>query len=196
MALWHLCSSAQFALDRTGFADVAPLLVLPSSLPSLLPSLPTSTPPCNNLVGWVTFMVGVGAGNGWLRRPIGDIAEFQTPTLFDCDCEFDYSTFYRSPKIVKIIRYILYIHRNVTTNSIWAILIYGIGHMVISFESYRISLYIDIPRPFWNSVNEDQEELKIRDLDTMLPWEYDTLIRPHNINIKTGCKVIKKFDIS
>jgi len=22
MALWHLCSSAQFALDRTGFADV------------------------------------------------------------------------------------------------------------------------------------------------------------------------------
>jgi hypothetical protein len=36
-----------------------------------------------------------------------------------------------------------------------------------------------------------QEESKIGDLDMMPPWEYDTLIRPHNHKI--GCKVIDEL---
>ena len=35
-----------------------------------------------------------------------------------------------------------------------------------------------------------QEESKIGDLDMMPPWEYDTLIGPHDYKI--GCKVIKQ----
>jgi hypothetical protein len=43
-------------------------------------------------------------------------AEFQTPTIFDRDFNFHCSIFYRAPKIVKIIIYILYICKSVSTH--------------------------------------------------------------------------------
>jgi hypothetical protein len=75
-------------------------------------------------------------------------AEFQTPTIFDRDFNFHRSIFYRAPKIVKIIIYILYICKSVSTNfnlsnfNLWVCL-YG-----ISFQSYKISIYIQNTRRF------------------------------------------------
>jgi hypothetical protein len=43
------------------------------------------------------------------------LVEFQTLTIFDCDFDFDCSIFYRGPKIVKVIIYILYIYKDVST---------------------------------------------------------------------------------
>ena len=43
------------------------------------------------------------------------LSEFQTPIVFDWDCNFDCSTFYKPPKIVKVITHILYTHENVST---------------------------------------------------------------------------------
>jgi hypothetical protein len=59
------------------------------------------------------------------------LMEFQTPTVFNHDFVFHHSTFFRPPKIVKILVYPLYIHNNVTMFSLWEI------------------------SQFWNSVNED-----------------------------------------
>jgi hypothetical protein len=58
-------------------------------------------------------------------------------------------------KSLKYFFYILYIHENVYYNLIQEIPICGFGYMVISFQSYKISIYIDIPRRFLNSVNGD-----------------------------------------
>ena len=63
------------------------------------------------------------------------------------------SIFYRFPKIVKIIIYILCICKNVYKILIWANFICGFVYMVISFQSYKISIYIENARQFWNSVN-------------------------------------------
>ena len=41
-------------------------------------------------------------------------AEFQTPTIFDRNFDFHHSIFYRIPKIVKIITYVLYTCENVS----------------------------------------------------------------------------------
>ena len=41
------------------------------------------------------------------------LVEFQTPMIFDCGCYFNYSTFYRLPKIVKIIIYTCQVNTNV-----------------------------------------------------------------------------------
>src|ERR1700683_5114229 len=49
---------------------------------------------------------------------------------------------------MKIIIYILYIHENASHNLIREILNCGFGYMVISFQSYKISIYIDIPHQF------------------------------------------------
>ena len=46
---------------------------------------------------------------------LSHLAEFQTPTVFDHDFDLHHSIFYNAPKIVKIIIYILYIHRKVST---------------------------------------------------------------------------------
>ena len=54
-----------------------------------------------------------------------------------------------------MILYIRYIHENVYYNLIQKILIWGFGYMVISFHSYKISIYINIPHQFLNSVNGD-----------------------------------------
>jgi hypothetical protein len=43
------------------------------------------------------------------------LVEFQTPTVFDCDFNSHHSLFYWPPKIMKIILYILYVHKNVST---------------------------------------------------------------------------------
>ena len=86
---------------------------------------------------------------------LSHLAEFQTPTIFDHDFDLHRSIFYNAPKIVKIIIYILYIHRKVSTIYIWAILSRGFNYMVISFQNYKISIYIEIPCQFWISVNEN-----------------------------------------
>ena len=60
---------------------------------------------------------------GWLRGCSGHVnlshlarlAEFQTPIILDRDFYFHRSIFYRAHKIVKIIIYTLYVHKNVST---------------------------------------------------------------------------------
>ena len=76
------------------------------------------------------------------------LEEFQTPTVFDHDFNFHCNTFHSSPKIMKIIIDILYIHKNVSAVLIWAILICGFGCMIILFQRCRISFFIKIPCQF------------------------------------------------
>ena len=88
-----------------------------SSLPTPFPSLPTPSPPYSPLMGGVTFVRGRLRGcSGRERRVnLSRLAEFQTPIILDHDFNFHHSIFYRAPKIVKIIIYPLYIHKNVST---------------------------------------------------------------------------------
>jgi hypothetical protein len=84
-----------------------------SSLPTPFPSLPTPSHPYSPLTGCVTV-------HGWLhgcsgRVNLSRLAEFQTPIILDHDFDFHCSIFYRAHKIVKIIIYTLYVHRNVST---------------------------------------------------------------------------------
>jgi hypothetical protein len=84
------------------------LLYLPS--PPLCLILPPSG---NPFEGWVSLVRGrFGAVD--MEDEAKALSEFQTPIVFDCDCNFDCSTFYKPPKIVKVITYILYIHENVS----------------------------------------------------------------------------------
>ena len=53
--------------------------------------------------------------------------------------------------------YILYICKDVSTISHQAILICEGVYIVISFQSYEISIYIKKTRRFWDSVNGDYE---------------------------------------
>jgi hypothetical protein len=76
------------------------------------------------------------------------LAEFQTPTIFDHNFDFHCTIFYRGPKIAKMIIYIIYICKNVSTILIQAILICGCVYMVISFQSYKITIYIENTRRF------------------------------------------------
>src|SRR5882762_4163616 len=70
-----------------------------SSLTSPLPSLPTPTPP------EFTWWAGCPSFAGGFVLAAGEVevAEFQTPIIFDQNCNFNRSTAYRHPKIVKII---------------------------------------------------------------------------------------------
>jgi hypothetical protein len=88
-----------------------------SSLPTPLPSLPTPNPPYSLPIDRVTVVCGrLRACSGRERRvDLSRLAEFQTPTIFDRDFDLHRSIFYRAPKIMKIIKYILYIHKNVFT---------------------------------------------------------------------------------
>ena len=70
------------------------------------------------------------------------LAEFQTPTILDRNFNFHRSISYSDLKIVKIIVCILYICKDVYTSLNYAILICGGVYMVISFQSYEISIYI------------------------------------------------------
>jgi hypothetical protein len=83
------------------------------------------------------------------------LAEFQTPTIFDHNFDFDCSISYRASKIMKIIIYNLYIFKNLFTILTQAMLISVSVYMVISFQSYKISFYIKNLRRFSNSVNGD-----------------------------------------
>jgi hypothetical protein len=82
------------------------------SLPPPFLSLLTPIPPCNTLVG----CLGVLCSRLVLVQPgkcqHSYLAEFQTPTFFDRDFNFNCSTFSRAPKTMKIIIYILYIDGN------------------------------------------------------------------------------------
>ena len=49
---------------------------------------------------------------------------------------------------MKVIIYILYIHENVSTILFWENPISELGYMIILFQSYRISFYIEIPHWF------------------------------------------------
>jgi hypothetical protein len=90
-------------------------------------------------------------------RPIeySCLSEFQTPTVFNCDFDFPCSTFYRSPKIVKIIIYILYIYENISPILMLAIQICGFGNVINLFQSCRIPFYIKVLHRFSKSVNGD-----------------------------------------
>ena len=121
-------------------------LSLPLPLCPLPPLPETTCPP-----GRRSFAVGRCSaavheqGLDW-QCPV--LAEFQTPTIFDCNFYFSCSSVYSSPKIVKIIIYILYIHKNAVAISIWKIPVCGFGYVVILFQSSRIYFYIEIPRRF------------------------------------------------
>jgi hypothetical protein len=88
-----------------------------SSLPTPLPYLPTPNPPYSLLIDRVTVVCGrLRVCSGRERRVgLSRLAEFQTPTIFDCDFDLHRSIFYGAPKIVKIIKYIFYIYKNVST---------------------------------------------------------------------------------
>ena len=49
-----------------------------------------------------------------MKTNASTLAEFQTLTVFDRNCDLHRSIFSRSPKIMKTIMYILYIHKNVS----------------------------------------------------------------------------------
>jgi hypothetical protein len=88
-----------------------------SSLPTPFPSLPTPSPPYSPLTGCVTVVCG------WLHGCSGReghvnlscLVEFQTLIILNRDFDFHRSVFYRALKIVKIIIYPLYVHKNVST---------------------------------------------------------------------------------
>src|ERR1700683_915860 len=82
------------------------------------------------------------------RMSLPRLAEFQTPMIFDQDCDFHHRTIFRPPKIMKIIIYILYIHEKVFAMFLQAIPNCGFGYVIILFQSYRISFYIEIPHWF------------------------------------------------
>jgi hypothetical protein len=92
-------------------ADLAPLLSL--LLFSIL-SLPTLTSPCNNLVGClgVLYLWLVCSDDLEMAPAAGKMAEFQTPTVFDCNFNSNHSELYSCPKIFKLITYILSTHKN------------------------------------------------------------------------------------
>ena len=115
-----------------------------------LSSLLYPNPPYSPLVGCVTsFVVScVLAVDERRRVDLSRLAEFETPTIFDRAFYFHRSIFSRHPKIVKIIICILYIYKNVSTILISAIPICGFDYLVISFQNYRISIYIDNTRRF------------------------------------------------
>jgi hypothetical protein len=118
--------------------------------PTPLPYLPTPSPPYSPLTSCVTVVRGRLRGCSGREECVhlSRLAEFQTPTIFDRDFEFHRSIFYRPPKIVKIIMYILYIYKNVYGILFQAIHICGLVYMVISFQSYKISIYIENTRRF------------------------------------------------
>ena len=107
--LWWLCSPAR----SVPFL----LLLLFSTHSPPLPSLPNPNPPYSLLTDRVTVVCGrLRACSGRERRvDLTRLAEFQTLTIFDRDFDFHRSIFYGAPKIVKIIKYILYIYKNVST---------------------------------------------------------------------------------
>src|SRR5882762_441447 len=74
---------------------------------------------------------------------LSHLAEFQTPTIFNCEFDLHCSILYRSLKILKIVNYILYIHKNVSIILICMNLNCEFGYVVISFQSYKISIYIN-----------------------------------------------------
>src|SRR6202051_3711490 len=88
------------------------------SLPPPFLSLLTPIPPCNIPVGCPgvlrSRLVLVQAG----KCQHSYLAEFQTPTFFDRDFDFNCSTFSRAPKTMKMIIYILYIDGNAYKNLI------------------------------------------------------------------------------
>ena len=102
-----------FANTRLGVAHLVTWHLLPLLLPPILPSLsphaclgttcPLGVPECLSfavslvLVNVITFRV-------CLPR----LTEFQTPTIFDHNRNFNRNTFYRLHKIVKIIDYTLF----------------------------------------------------------------------------------------
>ena len=118
------------------FSILYPLL---SPLYPLLPSPQHGVLPPSFVVRSVLTMVA-------LRRGLVALAEFQTPTIFDRDFDFNCRSFHSPSKIMKIIIYILYIYGNVSRISIQAISICGFINVIISFQSCRISFYIEIPR--------------------------------------------------
>ena len=108
---------------------VGVLTLLPVTSPafpfllSFLPSLPTPTPLPRTHWCWVSLVRGrsgevdeVDAKSTHID--LSRLAKFQTPNVFDRDFEICRSTFYRSPKIMKIFIYVFYIHENVSYNLI------------------------------------------------------------------------------
>ena len=120
---------------------------------SPLSSLLYPSPPYSPLVGCVTSFVvscvlAVDERLGLGCVDLSCLAEFETPTVFNRAFYFHRSIFSRYHKIVKIIICILYIYKNVSTMLISAIPICGFDYLVISFQNYRISIYIDNTRRF------------------------------------------------
>ena len=79
-------------------------------------SLPTPSPPYSPLMGCVTVVRGRlrGCSGSVNLSRLARLVEFQTPIILDCHYDFHCSIFYRAHKIVKIIIYPLYIHKNVS----------------------------------------------------------------------------------
>ena len=115
-----------------------------------LPYLPTPNPPYSLPIGCVSVVYGQLCACSGQERHIDllHLAEFQTPTIFDHNFNFHCSIFYRSPKIMKIIVYILSIYKDVSTILIQVAVICGFVYMVISFQSYNISIYIENTHQF------------------------------------------------
>ena len=109
--LWWLCSPAR------SVPFLLLLLFSTHSPPLSTHSQSTPNPPYSLLTDRVTVVCGrLRACSGRERRvDLTRLAEFQTPTIFDRDFDFHRSIFYWAPKIVKIIKYILYIYKNVST---------------------------------------------------------------------------------
>ena len=90
-------------LGSPSLTSPAPILSANLSAPNPL------SPPWDDLPAGVSFAMGlVDSGKVAYR-----LAEFQTPTNFDCVCDFNHNTFNRLPKITKIMIYTLYITYNV-----------------------------------------------------------------------------------
>ena len=89
--------------------DLAPQL-LPLLFSPILLLYPTPTPPWNHLAGGIgmSFVRGrFGAGRCDSTFGLPRLAEFQTPTIFDHNRDSNRNTFYRLPKMGKIINWTL-----------------------------------------------------------------------------------------
>jgi hypothetical protein len=125
---------------------LAPLLLLLYFQPTPLPSLLIPNPPHSPLIGWVSPPFVVGCVLVADKRDTSTCCvwwRFQTPTILNRNFNFHCSISYSDTKIMKIIVYILYIYKDVSTILHQTILICGGVYMVISFQSYEISIYIE-----------------------------------------------------
>ena len=132
----------------------------PAAFPSVLYPLPSPLFSLPFLPATLWWVAQVSFVRGWCWCREGNAremqprwAEFLTLTFFDRDFDFNHSTFSKARKIMKIIVCVIYIDGNAYKILVWTIVNCVLCCVVVSFQSYKISLFIEYSHRFSKSVN-------------------------------------------